>query len=289
MPKPVVVGVDGSEQSVAAAHYAADLARRRQAPLRLVYVFESLIYGFGPMFAAGSYGIADEQLRAAGQQAIEEVTGQIRSAHPDVEVTSELRQGGAAATLIAESRDAEVTVVGSRGVGGFAELILGSVSAQVASHAHGAVVVARPVPVENGPVLVGYDGSEQASAALGYAVTEALSLGVPLVVANTYWPEPWGFGEPPAIDPNVTAAHEAERLIEQAVAPYRERHSELRVESRTIHSLNPEHSLVEESAHAGLTVVGSRGRGGFAGLLLGSVSLSLVHHAAGPLAVVHTK
>jgi len=206
-----------------------------------------------------------------------------------VEIEPQVREGGAAATLIAESQDAEAIVVGSRGLGGFAELMLGSVSSQVAAHAQGVVVVVRPGGIPDGHVLVGVDGSEAAKAAVDYAASEAMALGVPLVVATAYWEEPWGFGKEPETDPAVTAAHRAAALVDEAVKPCRDKHASLRVEVRTLHSMNPEHSLVEESEHARLTVVGSRGRGGFTGLLLGSVSRTLVHHAHGPVAVVHSK
>jgi len=289
MRRPIVVGVDGSEQALAAAHYAGALAKRLQASLRLIYVFESVFYGYGPLAIAGSYGIADDQLREAVKATLGEIAREITSAYPEVEVEPQVREGGAAATLIAESQDAEVTVIGSRGLGGFAGLMLGSVSSQVATHAEGVVVVVRQGGVPDGHVLVGIDGSPQAAAALEYAVVEALTRDVALVVALAYWEEPWGFGKEPETDPAVTAAHEAAAFVEQAVKPWRERHPELRVEARTLHSMNAEHSLVEESEHAGLTVVGSRGRGGFTGLLLGSVSRTLVHHAHGPVAVVHSK
>lgn len=289
MPRPIVVGVDGSEQALAAAHYAGALAKRRQAPLRLIAVFESVFYGYGPTAMAGSYGVADDQLREAVKQTLSETAHEINSAYPEVEIEQQVREGGAAATLIAESQDAEVTVVGSRGLGGFAELMLGSVSSQVATHGLGVVVVVRPGGVPDGHVLAGIDGSPAARAALDYAASEALARGVPLVVATAYWDEPWRFGKEPETDPAVTAAHQATALVEEAVKPWRDKHPELRVEARTLHSMNPEHSLVEESEHAALTVVGSRGRGGFTGLLLGSVSRTLTHHAHGPVAVVHSK
>ena len=289
MPRPIVVGVDGSEQALAAAHYAGALAKRRQAPLRLIYVFESVFYGYGPMAMAGGYGVADDQLREAVKATLDEVTREITSAYPEVEIESLVREGGAAATLIAESQDAEATVVGSRGLGGFAELLLGSVSSQVAAHAQGVVVVVRPGGVPDGHVLVGIDGSPPATSAVAYAASEALARDVPLVVVNAYWEEPWGFGKDPETDPAVTAAHRAAGLVEETIRPWRDKHPGLGVEVRTLHSMNPEHSLVEESRHAGLTVVGSRGRGGFTGLLLGSVSRTLVHHAHGPVAVVHSK
>jgi nucleotide-binding universal stress UspA family protein len=284
-----VVGVDGSEQAMAAALYAAALAKRRRAPLRLIYVFESVFYGYGPVGMTGGYGVADDRLRDAFRATLDEIAREVASAHPEVELEPQLREGGAAATLIADSPNADVTVVGSRGLGGFAELMLGSVSSQVASHAEGVVVVVRPGRAMGGHVLVGLDGSDSSLAALGYAASEALALEVPLVAATVYWEQPWGFGKQPETDPAVTAAREAEALVEQAVKPLRDKHPGLRVEVRTLHSLNPEHSLLEESEHAGLTVVGSRGRGGFAGLLLGSVSRTLVHHARCPVAVVHSR
>jgi len=289
MRRPIVVGVDGSEQALAAAHYAGALAKRGHAPLRLLYVFESVFYGYGPMVMPGSYGFADDHLRDSVKATLDEIAGQITSAYPEVELEALVREGGAAATLIAESQDAQVIVVGSRGLGGFAGLMLGSVSSQVAAHAHGVVVVVRQGGVPGGHVLVGIDGSPHSAAALGYAASEALARDVPLVVATCYWEEPWGFAPEPETEPAVAAAHQAAALVEEAVKPHRDKHPGLRVEARTLHSMNPEHSLVEESEHAGLTVVGSRGRGGFVGLLLGSVSRTLVHHAHGPVAVVHSK
>jgi nucleotide-binding universal stress UspA family protein len=287
MNRSIVVGVDGSPEGFAAAHYAAALAGRRDAQLRLIHVFEGLFLGYGPLFAAGSYAAADDELRAAAQKALEETAAEIRTAHPELTVQAHLREGAAAAVLIEESQDAVATVVSSRGLGGFAGLQLGSVAGQVAAHGHGPVVVVRPAPRSDGPILVGFDGSDAAYAALGYAIREALALGVPLTVANVYWEEPWGLKETPVPDPAITAEHKARALITDALELPREEHPELQVEIRTVHSLNPEHSLVEESARASLTVVGCRGRGGFAGLLLGSVSHTVVQHAAGPVAVLH--
>lgn len=291
MDRSIVVGVDGSPGGLAAARYAASLAERRDAPLRLIHVFESLFYGYGPLFAAGNYAVADDQLRHAAEQSLANDASQIRAAYPSLTVEAHLREGVPAAVLIEESQEAVATVVGTRGLGGFAGLQLGSVSSQVAAHGHGPVVVVRPAEQPHGPVLVGFDGSEAAQAALAYGVREALDLKVPLAVANVHWEEPlglqnpWGSQEKP--DPAVTAVHKSQQLIDDALELAREEHPDLQVEIRTVHSLNPAYSLVEESAHASLTVVGCRGRGGFAGLLLGSVSRTLVHHAAGPVAVMH--
>jgi len=287
MTRSIVVGVDGSAGARAAAHYAAAIAVRRHATLTLVHVFETAFHGYGPVGLAGSYASADEYLRESAERLLEETVNDIESSHPGVKFDPHLQSGGVAAQLIDESEEAQLTVVGSRGMDGFASLMLGSVSAQVATYGHGPIIVTRPAAAPDGPILVGYDGSEAANAALQFGVQEALSRKVPLVVANIYWEQPWGWHQQPATDPVITASHRAEQMINDALELPIEEHPELQYSIRTIHSLNPAHSLVEESAHAGLTVVGSRGRGGFAGLLLGSVGRTLIHHAAGPVAVIH--
>jgi nucleotide-binding universal stress UspA family protein len=287
MTRSIVVGVDGSSGARAAAHYAAAIAQRHHTTLTLVHVFETVFHGYGPVGLAGSYAASEEHLREPAERLLAETVNDIESSHPGVKVDSHLQTGGVAARLIDESEEAQLTVVGCRGMGGFANLMLGSVSAQVATYGHGPIIVVRPAAAPDGPVLVGYDGSQAANAALQFGVQEALSRKVPLVVANVYWEQPRGWHQQPATDPLITASHRAEQMINDALELPVEEHPELQYSIRTIHSPNPAHSLVEESAHAGLTVVGSRGRGGFAGLLLGSVSRTLIHHATGPVAVIH--
>lgn len=287
MTRSIVVGVDGSSGARAAAHYAAAIAGRRHATLTLVHVFETLFYGYGPVGPGGGYAISEERLREAAELLLRETVDDIESSHPAVKVESRLETGGVAERLIEQSEDAQMTVLGSRGMGGFASLMLGSISTHVATYGYGPIIVVRPAATPDGPVLVGFDGSPGANAALQFGVQEALSRKVPLVVANVYWEQPWRWHQQPAIDPVIIARHRAEQMITDAMELPGEEHPELHYDIRTIHSLNPAHSLVEESAHAGLTVVGSRGRGGFAGLLIGSVSKTLIHHAAGSVAVIH--
>jgi nucleotide-binding universal stress UspA family protein len=252
----------------------------------LVHAYENLFYDYGPFMVAGSCAIADDEFRRGAAGSLDEMVEEIRAAHPGVDVTSQLTDGRTAAVLIAESQHAEITVVGSRGVGGFIGLLLGSVSAQVAAHGHGAVLVIRPAADPDGPVLVGYDGSSASAAALALGVKEALSRRVPLVIANVHW-EDLDIRHPAPADPALVAARAAEQLLNDAVELPMEQHPELEVKILPIRSRNAASALVQESARAGLTVVGCRGRGGFAGLLLGSVSRTLVHHAAGPVAIVH--
>jgi nucleotide-binding universal stress UspA family protein len=287
MKKPVVVGVDGSQAGLAAAHYAASMAIRHQTELKLIYVHQSYFYGWGPVPLAPSFALADAEARQLAKESLAHAAAEIDASHPGVSVETQLLDGLPAPVLIDLSQEATATVVGSRGIGGFEELLLGSVSAQVASHGHGTVVVVRPAADPGGPVLVCYDGSKASVAALHFAAAEAMSRNVRLVVTNVYWPKPWGVGPKPQEDPAVTAEREAEELIKQGLAQLLEAHPQLTGEAKLIQSLNVEKSLVEESGKASLTVVGCRGRGGFAGLLLGSVSRTLVHHGAGPVAVIH--
>ncbi|GAA1388117.1 universal stress protein [Catellatospora chokoriensis] len=292
--RPVVAGVDGSEPSTRSAHYAALLARERQVPLELLCAYENPLCGFGPPTFGAANPVVEEETRQAAEQVLSATAEQLHRQSAEVTIQSHLRAGSAASVLIDASRRAAVTVVGSRGAGGFAGLVLGSVSAQVAAHGHGTVVVVRPPADQpdpaaglDGPVLVGYDASAPAQAALEFAAQEAALRDTDLVMIHVHWQAPWGAGPEPDVDPAELARQEAEQMLAEAAGPLRERHPGLAVQLRAVHSLNPERALVEQSEGAGLVVVGCRGRGGFTGMLLGSISHALVQHASCPVAVVH--
>jgi nucleotide-binding universal stress UspA family protein len=189
--------------------------------------------------------------------------------------------------LLAEARDAVLLVLGNRGLGGFAGLLLGSAAVQVSAHADCPVLVVRGEPRADGPVVVGVDGSELSDLAVGFAVEEAARRGTALVAVHAWLhPVPLGPGDvlPLVYDLDALAAEE-ERVLAEAVAGYAERYPEVPIRQQLVRG-NPSRVLVDASAEAQLVVVGARGRGGLAGMLLGSVSHAVLHHARCPLAIV---
>lgn len=301
---PVIVGVDGSPSSFAAASYGAELAARRAASLHLVYGHSAPLLGYGGVILARPSPQAEEQARAEVERSLADAVEAVHKQHPElVDIQARQVPGHAAGVLIDLSRTAAVTVVGSRGTGGFAQLLLGSVAAQVAAHGHGAIVVVRP-PVPDrqippgaerppahplGPVVVGVDGSPPAIAAVDFAAFEAATRSVPLIAVHVYWPQTRVGLTPDKAEPDAErhAREAADRLLAEALAPTAAAHPQLQIDSRPACSPNVEQAMVDSSQDAALTVVGCRGRGGFAGLLLGSVSHALVANAHGPVAVVH--
>jgi len=283
---PVVAGVDGSADAQLAVDLAAWEADRRHAPLRLVY-------GFRPVYVCGVATIGydlDRQVRDLDNMLIAE-SARVARRYPDLPVATEVVQGAPASVLLDESAAAQLVVVGSRGRGGFASLLPGSVSAQVATYATSPVIVMRPPAARgtrdipgSGPVVLGIDGSTGSAAAVEFAFDEAAARGTGLIAVYPWGVMPYDAGDD---DPRVEQ-HTADTALADALAAWQDKYPEVPVSHRAVHSLVPVHTILDQSADAGLIVVGRRGRGGFAGLSLGSVGDGLVRHAKAPVAVVHT-
>ncbi|ROT27250.1 universal stress protein [Micromonospora sp. HM5-17] len=286
----VIVGVDGSEGSLRAVDWAAEEARLRGAPLRVVHAFIWPLLGvpLGPAPMAPP----EAGLRNEAQRILESAADRARRAAPGVTVSTDLPARVPAAALIEASHGADLVVVGSRGLGGFSGLLLGSVGAQVTAHAACPVVVVRggdhrrsPGPVP-GEVLVGVDGSESSRLAVGFAFAYASRRG--LGVAAVHAGRPGRPGGPGVTRPGAGDADLAEaeaRLLTEALAGWRERYPDVPVRSAVVAG-RPAEVLVRQASGADLLVVGARGRGGFADLLLGSVSQAALYHAPVPVAVV---
>ncbi|HET9518436.1 MAG TPA: universal stress protein, partial [Actinoplanes sp.] len=205
----------------------------------------------------------------------------------DVTVSTAVVDGAAVAVLLQQCRDAHLLVVGDRGLGGITGLLLGSVAVQTVTHADCPVLVVRGHRHADGPVVVGVDGSQTSAAALRFAAAEAEARGSELVAVHS-WTGPVSTGPgdmlPLVYDP-LTVAGDEQVLLAEAVAAVAGDHPDVVIRQEVVRGPSRK-VLVEKSHQAQLLVVGARGRGGFAGLILGSVSQHLMYHADCPTAVV---
>lgn len=264
----VVVGVDGSSSSLAAVAQAAAEAQRRRAELRVVHAFS---WPVRPMYTPLDPSPLNRLVHEAAQHA--------RSVAPEVEVVEAVATGDAVAVLEAESRAADLVVVGSRGMGGFIGMLLGSTAVSLAAHGLCPVMVVREEPAGAGPIVLGVDGSPAGEKAVDFAFAEAALRGTEIVAVHAWLPD----YAPPGVSPES-----AERLLAQALAGRTETYPDVTVRQDLVGGETRE-VLIEASRTAQLLVAGARGRGGFAGLLLGSVSQALLQHAHCPVTVVRGK
>jgi len=291
----IVVGYDGSEQSWAALDWAAAEAHHRGLPLAVLHAVDYL--GLMPN-AMGPSGwpaaFAEDAARIATSGA-----DRAKQRHSGIDVIAFTQIAGPADALIKAAKVAALLVVGTHGRGQLPGVLLGSVAFAVTNHAQCPVVVVRGDasrrPGPDRPVVVGFDGSSGSVAAVQYAADVAASSGAPLTVITAYQPvTPWirsgldPAGHPTADDRPDFVAIAGETARETAVdglRAARERQPVLPAAKRTIRGPAAD-ALAGAAERAGLLVVGSRGHGGFTGLLLGSVGHRLIHTAPCPVVVV---
>lgn len=279
----VVAGVDGSGAALTAVRWAACEAQRRRVTLRLVHAIGT------PPPPAPRVGRVDlawrSALVAAARDMLATAAKEAVSAAAVVDVVSRVREEEPRRALLAESGTAQLVVVGDRGRGGFAGLRPGAVVSGLAAHAGCPLVVvgANATGVGTRPVVVGVDGSPTSEAALAFAVAEAVARRVPLIAVHAW--RDTGSGPSAWLDPEPACTVEQAVLAER-LAGWSTAHPDLVVERVVVRDA-PAHALAERAHGAQLLVVGSRGRGGIAGRLLGSVSRTLLHEMPCPVAVVH--
>jgi len=286
--RSVVVGLDRSDQGRAAVEFAAARAVRQHRPLRVVHAFEPSQYAVRSTvgWTQDLHGV----LRNSAQRLVDETTEVLAMVYPDLDVQARLEPGSAVEMLVEESEHAETVVVGSRGSGGFADLVIGSTTLHVASLAR-CPVVAVPWPPDNESprhgVVVGVDGSALSESAIEFALQVASELDQPLLALHA-WTDPARLGPgvmlPLVYDPALVADEEG-LVLAESMAGWAEKYPDVHIENKVSRG-HAVHALVTEARHAVLLVVGSRGRGSVRSLI-GSVSHGVLHHATGPVAVVH--
>ncbi|MGR6919320.1 universal stress protein [[Actinomadura] parvosata] len=270
----IVVGVDRSAAAKAAVQWAAADAERRHLGLRIVHVREQR---------------PGEHARGCCANTLTSAADLARATAGGIQVTTELVAGTVVDRLLAESETADSVVLGSRGLGELAGMLAGSVSLAVAGHATGPVVIVRgPDSTKHGRVVVGYDNSEHAEAAMQYAVEHARAHGARLHVLHAW--------QTPIFSPYLTAWNsllvevyqEESRAVAENLTRWCEKNPDLDITHETL-SGHPVGVLARAGAIADLVVVGSRGRGGFTSAVLGSVGHGVLHHVTCPVAVVRPR
>ena len=287
----VVVAVDGSEASKNAVRWAANTAMKRGIPLRIAssYTVPQFLYAEGMVPPKELF----DDLQAETLEKIEAARAVAHEVAPDIKIGHTIAEGSPIDMLLEMSHDVTMVVMGSRGMGGLSGMVMGSVSASVVSHASCPVVVVREdnqvtESTKYGPVVVGVDGSEVSQKATHYAFAEAAARGAELIAVHT-WMDMQVQASLAGLSAAQTEWAEVEKeqgaLLTERLAEFQAEYPDVPVK-KVIARDRPVRALADAAAGAQLLVVGSHGRGGFKGMLLGSTSRALLQNAPCPMMVV---
>jgi nucleotide-binding universal stress UspA family protein len=285
----IVVGVDGTDAANHAARWAADEAARRSCELRLVHAYSLPANAGYPDDTAYPHEL-EPVLREEGQRFVDRTAADLRHAHPGLTITTTVVYERAILALRKESEHALLTVVGSGTLRRTSGVLLGSVALGVASTNPAPVSIVHQQPERTtGPVVVGVDGSHTSDAAVAFAFQAAEVRKTDLVAVHV-WDDVIVPGSRklhnPLVDPARIEQEERELLAER-IAVWADKYPHVPVRQHLAEG-RAVAELLEFAEQAQLLVVGSHGRGGFAGMLLGSTSHSLIIHSPCPVVVVRT-
>jgi len=286
-PIRIVVGYDGSPTSLDALRWATAEAGRLHAPLRIVEAFDPAI---ATRLAPGEV-VPLAAVHTAREQSLHALADGVRRQNPGLTVETRLHEARPAEALLEESEHARLVVLGSRGLGGWSGLILGSVTVQLSAYAPCPVVVIppdlRPRADETPTVVLGVDGSKTSAKAIVFAFDQAEAMSAKVVAVHA-WTSPYltySGGQPRLRFDDEEVKESCRLLVAESVAGAAADHPDVCWETRLV--TGPAAPAILATAEsADLVVVGSRGHGGFTGLLLGSVSQAVLHHTPAPIAIV---
>lgn len=281
--RPVVVGVDGSSSALEAARWAAGYAARRGLPLRLVHVYVTPV-----AFPAGVVDarMVRSAMRDQGKRWLADARTAVAAEVADLVPDIVIEPAPIVPVLARESRTAAVLVLGTRGLGGFTGLLVGSSAMLLAERARCPLVVMRAGGDEYGPVVVGVDGLTTGEPTIAYAFAEASATGAELVAVHA-WHDVGLSGHAGAAG-HERARQAAVETLADRIAVWQEKYPDVRVRREVVRD-HPPAALMRHASDARLVVVGTRGRGGFLGLAFGSTGQHLLHHAPCPVAIVRTE
>jgi nucleotide-binding universal stress UspA family protein len=288
--KPVVVGMDGSEESLRAVEWAALEAKRHSWPLRIVSV-PTLVprmhaYNASPTATANA-------LRGISARALDTAIIRAEEVAPGLPITTGLLSGPPALAVAESGSGASMLVVGARGAGGFAAMVLGSVSRYAATRAPCPVVVVREETMAvHREIVVGIRDPQDTTEALAFAFEEAVMRDAELVAVHTWFRCPSALhlavageaAELPLADPDRISA-EAACSLATALEGWRDKYPGVRVRQDIIHG-HPARMLASYSARADLVVLGRHNHPAGPGPGIGSIQHAVLDHAHGPVAVI---
>ena len=276
-PDSIVVGYDGSVEAGRAVRWAARQAELRKSVLHVVHcsLWPLLTRDLGPV-----EGIADSGLQHYAEAVRDEGLAHATEAAPGLDVRSGLRYGWPADNLRQASAGAGMLVVGSRGIGGFIGLLVGSVSLELAATASCPVAVIRSDDHPDGPVVVGVD-STGSPGALQEACRAATAAGTGLHVVHVLRTH-FGMGKPGVAPAGERKA--AEQTLQDAVTRARALAPGTPVEQELAQDTSVPRGILNATHGAALVVVGSKGQGLVRGTV-GSTSHAVLHHAGCPVLI----
>ena len=294
--KPIVVGVDESEASRAAVQWAAREAVRRESPLTLMHCYTT------PTYAVPMVGVLPTSPYANAREDAERALEGAKATAAEVmgrrQVDTLMINGSAAAGLADEAPNAEMIVIGTSGRHQISGVTLGSVASRLAGNLPCPLIVIRAARSDaewdQHPIVVGVDGSHASDSALEFAFDEASRRGVPLIAVRVWDDTVFnGYMRVYAlpVDRHAVDLDENESLS-QSLSPWRDKYPDVKTAQLVLRG-HPVGAILEhlestgtELPQPGMIVVGSRGRGGFRGLVLGSTGHGLLAHATCPVAIV---
>lgn len=285
----VTVGVDGSEQSLNALQFAAQEASNHDLSLNIVTAYSIPVFAASSM-DAGYASMDDEAFRASALETVQDAASHIKQfVDNGLTVRTFVESGDAAGVLLDFAEEADLMVVGRRGRGGFMGRLLGSVSTAIPAHAKCPTIVvpltAKDRTNTKDVIVVGVDGSDRARLAVLKAAERALAENATLRVVCAIPPLGGSLAWVPATVDQEAVFREVREQLSAGERWLKSYYPDLKFESDVIEGA-PVEVLIDESRTAKLLVTGSRGRGGFTGMLLGSTSQGVLFHAQGPVMVI---
>lgn len=271
----IVIGTDGSAHAAEALRFGVAEAELHGAQVEVVAVAEN------PRLDSASAVAPDDSTAIESRAKLDAWVAEHLPG--DHQVSTHLAHGDPVQELLERSVEADLLVLGARGTGGFKGLLMGSVSERLVETSNIPVaVVGSDAPPARGRVLVGYDGSRASQEALVWAAGEARTRGATLEIVHS-WQVPAAAASPWVIVPIDEISDAGRQVI--AEARHHPSCEGLEVEAHLYHG-SPASGILQRAQEADLVVVGTRGHGRVASVLLGSVSRQVLHHSPVPVVVI---